>query len=256
MTHIPARGHQARAHRQQTDEEDDRYDLRGSNYDVPFISGASYMSIATLHYIYDPLCGWCYGSNPLVQAAREVEGLGFQMHGGGMMAGSARQLASAELREMVIQHAGRISAMTGQPFAEAYTNGLLGDPTAMFDSEPPTAAVLAVHAVDGRGPDMLAHMQKAHFVGGSRLAERAVLAGLAEDIGIERAAFEREFSSALGTVVQAHIASSRRMLARAGGQGFPTFALETKRGLERVEISKWLGNPAGWREALQARMAA
>ena len=33
------------------------------------------MSTATLHYIYDPLCGWCYGSAPLVKAAREIGGL-------------------------------------------------------------------------------------------------------------------------------------------------------------------------------------
>ena len=24
---------------------------------------------ATLHYVYDPLCGWCYGAEPLVWAA-------------------------------------------------------------------------------------------------------------------------------------------------------------------------------------------
>jgi putative protein-disulfide isomerase len=214
------------------------------------------MGTATLHYIYDPLCGWCYGSSPLVQAAREVEGLGFEMHGGGMMAGSARQLASAELRELVNQHVGRISELTGQTFAAAYTNGLLRDPTAMFDSEPPTAAILAVHAAEGRGPDMLAHMQKAHYIGGCRLSERAVLGGLAEEIGVQREVFEREFSNALGTVVQSHIAESRRLLARTGGQGFPTFALETTRGIERLDISRWLGNPAGWREALQAQIAA
>ncbi|MEG1327174.1 MAG: DsbA family protein, partial [Janthinobacterium sp.] len=26
----------------------------------------------TLHYIFDPLCGWCYGAAPLVEAARAV----------------------------------------------------------------------------------------------------------------------------------------------------------------------------------------
>lgn len=214
------------------------------------------MAPVTLHYIYDPLCGWCYGSSPLVQAAREVEGLGFVMHGGGMMAGSARQLASAELREFVMQHVERISTLTGQPFGDAYTNGLLRDPTAMLDSEPPTAAILAVQAAVGRGPDMLAHMQKAHYVGGRRLSERAALAGLAEEIGVDRAAFDAEFSKALGTVVQEHIAASRRMLARAGGQGFPTFALETKRGIERLDNARYLGNPVGWRDLLRARIAA
>lgn len=27
------------------------------------------MNNAVLHYIYDPLCGWCYGAAPLVRAA-------------------------------------------------------------------------------------------------------------------------------------------------------------------------------------------
>jgi putative protein-disulfide isomerase len=28
--------------------------------------------MTTLHYIFDPLCGWCYGAAPLVAAARTV----------------------------------------------------------------------------------------------------------------------------------------------------------------------------------------
>lgn len=214
------------------------------------------MVTATLHYIYDPLCGWCYGSSPLVKAAREVEGLAFVMHGGGMMAGSARQLASPEFREFVMPHVGRISSLTGQRFGAPYTDDLLRDPTAMFDSEPSTAAILAVQAAEARGADMLAHMQEAHFMDGRRLSERAELTALAEEIGVDRAAFDRELAAALGTVVQAHIAESRRLLARVGGRGFPTFALETKRGVEMLETSRWLGNPGGWRESLAARIVS
>ncbi|MEJ0038335.1 MAG: DsbA family protein [Gammaproteobacteria bacterium] len=213
------------------------------------------MSTATLHYIYDPLCGWCYGAAPLVKAAREIEGLRFVLHGGGMMAGSARQLASEGLRQFVMQHAARITAMTGQPFGEPYTNGLLRDHTAMLDSEPPTAAVLAVEAAAGRGADMAAHLQKAHFVEGRALSDRAALAALAADLGVDRAVFDAEFSKALGTAVQAHMTESRRLLSRVGGQGFPTFALETPRGLAMLDSSRWLGKPAEWRKALEATLA-
>src|SRR5262245_55486941 len=214
------------------------------------------MSTATLHYIYDPLCGWCYGSAPLVKAAREIGGLRFVLHGGGMMAGSARQLASEGLREFIMQHVSRITAMTGQPFGKGYTDGLLRDHTALLDSEPPTAAILAVEAAAGRGYDMLTHMQKAHYIEGRALSDRAALAELAEDLGIERAAFDAEFSKALGSAVQAHMAESRRLLARVGGQGFPTFALETPRGLAMLDSSRWLGKPAEWRKALEATVAA
>ncbi|MCF3992670.1 DsbA family protein, partial [Pseudomonas aeruginosa] len=27
------------------------------------------MNDLTLHYLYDPLCGWCYGASPLLAAA-------------------------------------------------------------------------------------------------------------------------------------------------------------------------------------------
>src|SRR6478735_2072716 len=136
------------------------------------------MSTATLHYIYDPLCGWCYGSAPLVKAAREIGGLQFVLHGGGMMAGSARQLASESLRQFIMPHVDRITGMTGQVFAKPYTDGLLRDHTAM----------LAVEAAAGRGADMLAHMQKAHYIDGLALSDRAALAALAEGIGIDRVA--------------------------------------------------------------------
>ena len=49
---------------------------------------------------------------------------------------------------------------------------------------------------------------------------------------------------------------SRRLLASVGGQGFPTFALETPRGLAMLDSSRWLGKPAEWRRALEATLAA
>jgi putative protein-disulfide isomerase len=41
-----------------------------------------------------------------------------------------------------------------------------------------------------------------------------------------------------------------------GGQGFPTFALETKRGLAMLEAAGYLGKPAEWRASLEALLAA
>ena len=32
------------------------------------------MQNATLHYIFDPLCGWCHGAAPLVDAAQAADG--------------------------------------------------------------------------------------------------------------------------------------------------------------------------------------
>jgi putative protein-disulfide isomerase len=211
--------------------------------------------MTTLHYLYDPLCGWCYGSSPLVKAACDVKGLSLQLHGGGMMAGAARQLVSSSLREFIAGHEERVTALTGQPFGKPYSEGLMRDPATMLDSEPPTTAILAVQAAIGDGLQMLSRIQNAHYLEGRRVAERAVLTELAADVGLQKADFDEHFTRMTGSVVQAHIAESRRLLARVGGQGFPTFVLESGGRLEVLQSSRWFGQVEGWRAALETRVA-
>ena len=137
-----------------------------------------------LHYIYDPLCGWCYGAAPLVEAARAVPGLAIALHGGGMMAGSNRQPVTDALRRYVMPHDERIAGLSGQPFGADYFDGLLRDGGAVFDSEPPTTAILAAENLAGRGLDLLKRIQRAHYVEGRRIADPAVLRELAAEIGL------------------------------------------------------------------------
>ncbi|MBU6958650.1 DsbA family protein [Pseudomonas sp. CVAP len=205
------------------------------------------MSTATLHYIYDPLCGWCYGAKPLVQAAQAV--LPVIAHGGGMMIGANRQTVSPQLRDYVMPHDRRIAEYTGLPFGEAYFEGLLRDHTAVFDSAPPIAAVLAAEQLAGRGLELLGRLQSAHYVEGRRIADEAVLLELAVSIGLEAESFKREFKDALANETQDHIKKSRALLAQVGGQGFPTLVLEQDGQFTVVNISPWLGKPeafAAW----------
>lgn len=197
-----------------------------------------------LHYIYDPLCGWCYGAKPLVQAAQAV--LPVIAHAGGMMSGANRQRVSSQLRNYVMPHDRRIAEYTGQPFGEAYFEGLLRDDTAIFDSTPPIAAVMAAEAVDGRGLELLGRLQTAHYVEGRRIADESVLLELARHMGYAGEAFLAAFQS---VDTEQHIKASRALLAQLGAQGFPTFALERDGQFTLVDISPWLGKPqafAAW----------
>ncbi|WP_160105355.1 DsbA family protein [Pseudomonas izuensis] len=197
-----------------------------------------------LHYIYDPLCGWCYGAEPLVQAAQAV--LPVVAHGGGMMSGTNRQIVSAQLRDYVMPHDRRIAEYTGQPFGVAYFEGLLRDHTAVFDSTPPIAAVLAAEQMAGRGLELLGRLQAAHYVEGRRIADEAVLFELAHGIGLQPQAFEVAYNA---VDTEAHIKDSRALLGKVGGQGFPTFALEHDGQFTLIDIGPWLGKPqdfAAW----------
>jgi putative protein-disulfide isomerase len=206
--------------------------------------------MATLHCIYDPYCGWCYGAAPLIEAARRVPGLVLQLHGGGMMAGNNRKQMTPNLRDFILQHDQRIGAITGQPFGAGYRE-LLNDTTAWLDSTPPTMAIL-VAAQFGKELDMLDAVQHAHFIEGQRIATSRVLIDLAAALGIDRETFTLAFAQAMqspGT----HIRESRELLARVGGQGFPTFALESaaKDGSpQMLPSAQYLGKPEAWQEML------
>lgn len=198
-----------------------------------------------LHYIYDPLCGWCYGAKPLVQAAQQV--LPVVAHAGGMMSGANRQRVSPQLRDYVMPHDRRIAEYTGQPFGEAYFEGLLRDHSAVFDSTPPIAAVMAAESIDGRGLQMLGCLQTAHYVEGRRIADESVLFDVAAQMGYVQTTFVTVFKS---VDPQAQVKASRALLARLGGQGFPTLALEQDGQFTLIDISPWLGKPKAFADWL------
>ncbi|MDT4818010.1 hypothetical protein FQZ97_510960 [compost metagenome] len=208
----------------------------------------------TLHYIFDPLCGWCYGAAPLLESARAIAGLDIALHGGGMMAGANRRPVTEALRRYVMPHDERIAGLTGQTFGEDYFNGLLRDTGAVFDSEPPITAILAAQALGGPGPELLQRIQRAHYVQGQRIAAPAVLSALAADIGLDAAAFDAAYAAAQGAETASHIAASRQLLAQLGGTGFPTLALERDGVYDLLEPSRYLGRPEQWQADLRTRI--
>lgn len=214
-----------------------------------------------LHYIFDPLCGWCYAAAPLL-AASSLPGLQLQWHAGGMLSGQARRTITPDWRAKVMPHDERIAALTGQPFGDAYYNGLLHQIGATLDSTPPIAAMLAAETMAGRGLEMLARAQTAHYVEGQQISTLGVLQSLAQDLGLDAQEFAAQYQSALADTAAAHIQESREWLQASGGQGFPTFLLEYteaasgRRVGQRLDMSPWLGNAAGWQAHLQQLLDA
>jgi len=217
--------------------------------------------LPVLHYIFDPLCGWCYAAAPLLAASR-LPGLALQWHAGGMLSGPARRTITPDWRAKVMPHDERIAALTGQPFGDAYYNGLLHQTGATLDSTAPIAAMLAAQSLAGRGLEMLARAQTAHYVEGQQISTLGVLQSLARELGLDAREFAAAYQSALADSAVPHIQESREWLQASGGQGFPTFLLEyteaasgTRVG-QRLDIAPWLGNAAGWQAHLQQLLDA
>jgi putative protein-disulfide isomerase len=217
----------------------------------PAVSADRIASTAILNYIYDPLCGWCYAAAPLVEAARSIPGLSVALHAGGMMSGANRRRIDARWRDYVMPHDRRIAQTSGQPFGDAYFDGLLRDTSVVMDSTPPITAILVAQQCSGRGLDMLHRLQRAHYVEGRRIADAAVLSELAADIGLDPVAFNAAMQHVAGTATARHIEGSRVLLSEVGGHGFPTFALQMSDGDRFVlDIAPYLGKPEAWKQHL------
>jgi putative protein-disulfide isomerase len=210
---------------------------------------------AILHYIHDPLCGWCYGAQPLVSAAAAMLGDRFELrlHGGGLFA-EPREL-TPQMAEHIVHADERIEQLSGQPFGDAYTEGLLAERGTVLYSLPPIAAVLAAEALtrDAAYP-MLVAIQNAHYRRGLRVVESDVLVELAEELGLDGAGFADALDDAIRHDALEHIQASRRLLGDVGGQGFPTLVLEVHGSYQVVPHQQDYGRPDAFVERLAARL--
>lgn len=200
---------------------------------------------AILHYIHDPLCGWCYGAEPLVRSAASIGNLALRLHGGGLWPQPTK--LPDDMRNYIRQADTRIAAMSGQPYGDAYLSGLLVDPELVLESRPTICAVLAAEALDtSKALAMLAGIQHAHYEHGLHVVRQPVLASIAAECGLDSEAFEE---ASMNVAVDEHIAETRALMQRVGAAGFPTFVLECDRDLTTVAHHRFAGNPAafqGW----------
>jgi putative protein-disulfide isomerase len=207
---------------------------------------------AVLHYIYDPLCGWCYGAEPLVWEATKVAGLKLEMHAGGLWPQPTR--LPEQTRRYIAQADARVGQMSGQPYGEPYLNGLLFDPELVLESRPVIAAVLAAQSLDPtKALAMLRGIQHAHYENGKHVVREEVLREVAASIGLDAQAF----SNALKNVpVDAHIAASQELMNNVGAQGFPTFVLQIGTDWFAVPHSRFASTAPKFGEWLDAQLRA
>jgi len=205
------------------------------------------MTAPTLHYVHDPLCGWCYAVTPMIEAVAQA-GIGIVLHGGGLWEPATSP--APEKRAYIRQNDSRIAALTGITFSRAYLDGLLTDTTTVFWSSPTIAAVLAAGAMEtGADLRMLHAIQHAHYVDGRRVVEASVLTEVAGSVGLAEDVFFRALQS---VPVDEHVARTRRWMQQLSLGGFPSFVVERDGALVRVQHEPFYGRPNAFLHAVNA----
>ena len=203
------------------------------------------MTDLTLHYINDPLCGWCYAAEPLVEAAA-ASGVRVVLHGGGLWEPATH--ASPSKRVNMRDNDARIARLTRQRFGTPYLEGTLFDPVTVWWSRPTIAAVQAAEMTrPGLGLPMMAAVQRAHYLEGRRVVEPDVLISLAVDVGLN---FERFTEICTAFPVDAHIRKTHELMARHRLHGYPSFLLEQGATVIPFAHEPYYGDPEGFVAAL------
>jgi putative protein-disulfide isomerase len=187
------------------------------------------MGSPILWYFADPMCSWCWGFSPVIEALRGEtrERMKIALVLGGLRPGETAPMTAAG-REDILHHWHQVHERTGQPFRfeNALPDGFV------YDTEPASRAVATVGGLD---PALIFAMfkaiQTAFYAEGRDVTQPVVLADLAAGLGVDAAAFRPAFDSeAARARTQAHFRQARQ----AGVRGFPALILQQDSQLHSV----------------------
>ena len=181
--------------------------------------------IATTHitYLFDPLCGWCYGASAAVEKLAARPDFVIELAPTGLFAGAGARPMDDGFATYAWTNDQRISRLSGQPFSEAYRHDVLGDRTRLFDSGPATLALIAVAGTaPNREFEALKAIQRARYVDGRDITDIAVLSDVLRALGLRKAA-ERLATSDdnLIAAYRQRIEAARVEMRRFGADGVP-----------------------------------
>ncbi len=185
----------------------------------------------TVTYLFDPLCGWCYGASPVIQQLGQQANIQLELAPSGLFAGGGRTMDAA-FADYAWSNDQRIAKLTGQRFTEAYRQNVLGRLGGRFDSATATLALTAVSLSEPlRELETLKALQEARYVQGLDTCDVSLVEKLLRDQGLAAAADRLAASDAeLLAANAARIQKARRLMQTFGAQGVPALVVSDDKG--------------------------
>lgn len=169
-----------------------------------------------LIYFADPMCSWCWGFAPVMDAVRAARpDLPVRLVLGGLRPFTTDRMDEARKAAMR-HHWTRVEALSGQPFDYAF----FARDDFVYDTEPAARAVVAARRLDPRKEFAMNERVACGFYAENRdVTDPAILCDLAEEAGFDRAVFAAEFALA---ETKAETLGDFETTRRSGVTGFPT----------------------------------
>lgn len=181
--------------------------------------------MGTIYYLFDPLCGWCYGATPGVSVLNDLPDINVELLPTGLFSDESSLPMTREFSAYAWRNDLRINEITGQVFSKQYQTKVLGNFQQRFDSGPATLALTAVFATEPQKElAALKAIQHARYVDGKDVTNSDVLAELltALELDTATAAFLQK-GNALRQVNIERLAEARQFTSELNVRGVPNF---------------------------------
>lgn len=202
------------------------------------------MAIDHLIYLYDPMCGWCYGAMPAIHGLADLNGCIVEPVPTGLFGGDPAKRIDAGMAQHIEQIDARIASMSGQRFSDIYRRKVLGNLEMPFDSGPATHALTAVSKWNVlRELDGLHALQRERFVAGRDISDREVIAqALASSLGDDAETWlMRMADPVLPHATETRMRRAHKIMKSIGVQGVPALVWPSEKGL-RLLPGQWMFN--------------
>ncbi|MCU0352844.1 MAG: DsbA family protein [Cytophagales bacterium] len=186
------------------------------------------MKLPALLYVYDPLCGWCYGFSPVLKKLRDdfQDKLHFEVLSGGMVMGD-RVGPIGQVAPYIKWAYKDVENRTGVQFGEAFLNDVLEPGTAVFSSEKPCIALTVFKSHQPENAVSFAHdLQYAVYHDGKDLTTDETYLNLVAPYGIDGRQFVQQLNS---EEFKRKTHQEFKLVSEMGVSGFPTVLLLTEK---------------------------
>jgi putative protein-disulfide isomerase len=173
-------------------------------------------------YLYDPLCGWCYGAAPAVVKLELEPAVMLHPLATGLFAGPGRMM-TPEFAQYAWKNDQRIAKLTGQVFSDTYREKVLGDAAGRFDSTAATRALTAVHLTEpAQELEAMHRIQVLRYVDGQDNTDPAILLSVLRDLGLDEAVALLEAEDpGVDEAMATRRAMAEKLMQGLGIQGVP-----------------------------------
>ncbi|MBB3917773.1 DsbA family protein [Rhizobium fabae] len=194
-------------------------------------------------YLFDPLCGWCYGASHVLGGIATHPNLTVALAPTGLFSGAGARPMNAQFAAFAWSNDERIASLSGQRFTDDYRNNVLGK-GGVLDSGPATLALTAVALTNPlRELDALKLIQEARYVSGRDVTDMREVREILESASLNPASNRLVAPDAdLLSANRQRVEAARVLMKQFRADGVPVLIVDDGQRRSTIRAQELFGN--------------